>query len=365
MAFRFPRFYASPSTIAAPVLRLPWLDRLAAWLKPDLHLPRTWGGLIKVVVAILVVGEVLFVGAELRAMGIFPVGGLSMESTIHQPLWLPLGPSEVQHRGAYVTIDRDRKPTEGSVVVFHRNGEEDIKRAEKVREDGALWVSSDNVGVTGRDSREYGWILPSEVVGVVTGIWTPRRMWRARTPEGRLENWAEFHYPPKKFVIANGIVTAVYDGKFYVYDGRTITDLGPAFDYASGAIRPIECRNGRFVYKPINLPHEYTVFDPAATGRARHYTFNALATLPDVIDGDSLNGITVVKPGGRVTFSRARRVDVDEQHEGHSVPTAQIDGQRVIECPMSTTILAQREVRNVGRSAFVVTPSVVTLAQRP
>jgi hypothetical protein len=76
------------------------------------------------------------------------------------------------------------------MMMFRHGDETDVKRVAKIRQDGALWVISDNVGVTGADSRDLGWIDPKDFVGVIDQIITPQTLFNACSVEGRLWNQA-------------------------------------------------------------------------------------------------------------------------------------------------------------------------------
>jgi len=165
--------------------------------------PKTRLGWVFVGAFVVMIAAVLFAAFGTRPFGWIPIGGLSMEPTIHQPVYLPFGDPTTRHRGAFVHINKtDRSLKPGDIFLFSHNGGEDVKRVEKVRKDGAVWVTPDNIGVTGMDSREYGWIPANDIVGVVDQIWTPRHAWRSATPEGRFRNWVEFTYPPTVGVVS-------------------------------------------------------------------------------------------------------------------------------------------------------------------
>lgn len=149
----------------------------------------------------------------------YKVGGISMSPTIKQPFYVPIGAQEVRHRGAYVRIQKRTELSIGSIVLFVADdGGNDIKRIDKIREDGTLWVTADNVGWTGCDSREYGWISKERVVGVVEKIITPSRFLRGLTAKGRWWNELEFAYPPSAIqqVEKGFAVVENYNGKTYL-----------------------------------------------------------------------------------------------------------------------------------------------------
>ena len=236
-----------------------------------------------------------------------------------------------------------------------------VKRRVSETPDGRVVFEGDN-SEWSKDCRDGLKPVPEDhIAGVVYAAISPRRIVNTFTNHGRLYNWAEFHYPPKKHIVVDRIVATVFDGKFCIYDGYTITDLGPAYNYASGAVKPIEYRNGRFVYKPTKKEHEYAVFDPSKQGPARHYVFNVLAVLPDVINGDTLNGVAVVKPGASVIVSQPTTIEITESSEVRSVPTAEIDGV-AHQIPMSTVFEVQKSIRNIGTGAFCVKATTSRIA---
>ena len=98
-------------------------------------------------------------------------------------------------------------------------------------------VEGDNADLS-RDSRDWDQAIhPSRTSGVVSWCWSPKRAWRARTPEGRLLNYLQFRYLPKMYVVAEGgrAVIRETDGFFLVSpDSRTPLEL-PDLHWGSAA----------------------------------------------------------------------------------------------------------------------------------
>ena len=173
---------------------------------------------------------ILFLAFGTEYIGYPKVGGQSMagpDGAIQQPFFFPFGPTEIRHRGAYVHVESRLEPTVGSIVMFRHDKERDIKRVEKIRKDGAVWAMADNVGVTGMDSREYGWISRADVVGVVDRIITPQRIWRSLTAEGRFRNEMSFRFGPKARWFTSDRLVLAKDGAITLFkkDGTTLNTV--------------------------------------------------------------------------------------------------------------------------------------------
>jgi hypothetical protein len=288
------------------------------------------------------------------------VQGRSMWPTIK---WLNTFP----HLSGWVhTVTLETAPNVSDIVVFRLPNSRfatQVKRVAKKRynfglAEWELWLSADNAGMTGEGSDFsdlYKWVPTRNIIGVVDQMWPRSMPIDCSAEDQELAYWAQFSFPPKTYVVNGGLVAAVSGGKFLVYDkSKCLLFTGTAFNFASGALYPIACRNGRFAYKPDNVSHIWAVFDPNATGQSRHYVFNALATLPLHQDGDQLSGNVVLRPGASIVFTHDRKLGVDDQHESHYVPTVSIDSGKPIRCSMGTNFLVHRKLSNVGQGACVV-----------
>jgi len=212
---------------------------------------------------VFVGGIVVLTSWGIPPLNIYPVVGRSMEPTIHQWLWVPAPNPSLRWRGALVHLNRHLKPVIGNIVMFHdQEGRASVKRVAEIRKDGALWVTADNVGVTGADSREYGWIPASAVIGVVDQIYTPARLLRAVTREGRLWNWAVLRYSPSQIkLFMKDLIFVVLNGEMHLIrqEGANIETqilegrwLGWADNKSFRWIRWAA---------PTDLPNEYRVLD--------------------------------------------------------------------------------------------------------
>jgi len=84
------------------------------------------------------------------------IAGNSMEPTLNE--------------GEFVLIECGRIPLTGDLAVFHHpddDGVDVVKRVAAVNGDGAFVVKSDNP-TQGSDSRTWGPLAPSSMVGTVT-----------------------------------------------------------------------------------------------------------------------------------------------------------------------------------------------------
>jgi len=222
------------SIIADRVARTPARAGTAVTNKP--FLPTTRRDKVIVGLVLFFVLVLTFASFGTEKINYPKVGGGSMEPTIHQPIYVPFGDPSVRHRGAYVHINMELEPSLGSIVMFRHSKDRDVKRVKKIRSDGALLVTADNVGVTGADSREYGWIARSDIVGVVDRIITPRRIIRALTENGRWWNWVEFNYSP------SSVQPLGSDGRYVA-----ITRDGDVSLYHSPSQIPVRTLRGKFV----------------------------------------------------------------------------------------------------------------------
>lgn len=149
------------------------------------------------IVLLVFTASITFLSFGTEKFNFMKVAGLSMSDTIDQPISVPFVRKELRHRGAFLKISQSIEPSVGSIVLFTaEDGGRDVKRVSKIREDGALWVTADNVGWTGCDSREYGWIRQDRIVGTGVDIITPRRLIRSLTKNGRWWNDLQMAYPP-------------------------------------------------------------------------------------------------------------------------------------------------------------------------
>lgn len=79
-----------------------------------------------------------------------------------------------------------------------------VKRVAAIDPKQGLLLSGDNFdrsldsffGADPHDKRRIVYVPFDEVVGRVTNIWSPRNAMRSDSVEGRIRNWAEFHFPP-------------------------------------------------------------------------------------------------------------------------------------------------------------------------
>lgn len=80
--------------------------------------------------------------------------------------------------GWFLLMDPTRAPAEGQIVVARHPDQSStvmVKRVQRILEDASLWVLSDNAD-SGNDSRHFGPIQATEVLGVVTLVLDhPRR----------------------------------------------------------------------------------------------------------------------------------------------------------------------------------------------
>lgn len=91
-----------------------------------------------------------------RKRGRMRVVGMSMEPTLHD--------------GDYVLVDRGRRPEAGELAVAAPPGEPDlevVKRVQRITEDQAFWLISDNPE-DGVDSRRWGLVPSTRIRGRVT-----------------------------------------------------------------------------------------------------------------------------------------------------------------------------------------------------
>ena len=155
----------------------------------------------------------------------FAVTGRSMEVAIHQPIQ-----AEQWSFGALLWIDRLAERVVGSILLFRTSdGALSVKRIANVGKTrnglAKFWVSSDNIGWTGADSREYGWVMDTEVIGGVQRVLTPGTVISGLSRSGKLWNLALLSYPPtQRYKTPQGDVV--------VQSEKGVADL------ASGAILP-------------------------------------------------------------------------------------------------------------------------------
>lgn len=235
---------------------------------------RTASSYLAVFFLVFSVATIVFLSFFSRSVGLYPIGGLSMEPTIHQPLYVPFGEVGTQHRGAYVHIIKNVPNIEvGDIVLFTTQNPdggrdfEDVKRVAKITKNKAVWLSSDNVGWTGADSRDYGWVEASRIVGVVDNIFSPRRFFRSFSQSGRLRNVMELKFAPEQMewsedgryvAIAAGSVVEVFDSKKML----TPIFVAPFFRRVPNVPYALEWRNGKLIFMPSSMPHLYEVWDP-------------------------------------------------------------------------------------------------------
>lgn len=145
---------------------------------------------ITALVLAVFVALLLFALYGVRLFGLTPLQGRSMEPTLGaMPFW--------PHLVGYYRLDREAAPEIGSLIEFrtHEAGVT-VKRVTRISDDGQnIWVTTENKGITGKDSDDYGWIPMEDVNGVLTYVWTPTRAWRSMTDEGRFQNWLDLHEP--------------------------------------------------------------------------------------------------------------------------------------------------------------------------
>ena len=230
-----------------------------------------------------------------------------------------------------------------------------VKRISGFTPEGLVKFEGDNPEWS-KDNRDgLKPVSKDHIAGTVSAAISLPRLIRQFTARGKLENWAEFHYPPKKYIVTDKIVAVIHNGKFSVYDSHKTIDIGPAFDYSIGALLPVEYRNGRFVFRPdAERSHVFSIFDPNAKGVSRYYSFDALKALPlsvELSDSTTPTQLTL-KPGAVLRVKRETSICVGES-PGSSMTIAEVDGI-VHRVPMDATFRVRQGIKNLGTDVFIV-----------
>lgn len=122
-----------------------------------------------------------------------------------------------------------------------------IKRVAEIHKDG-YFVEGDNTEHS-QDSRDWGRVVPPDhVAGVVNWCWSTKRAWRARTAEGRFENWREFNYERKSVLVGMEGFWAVYHERpmlTEIYSGyNKLTSIsGQCAGWVNGTLRAQQTRS--------------------------------------------------------------------------------------------------------------------------
>lgn len=217
--------------------------------------PKTRGEWIKTVLVGLFLLALLHVFIGFPLAGWWPAYGRSAWPTMK---WFTTWP---YLSGYYHADYSDKNPEQGDIVWFWVPGhwpDSEIKRVEKVEtRDGQqyMWLTTDNIGMTGEASSEdddalFGWVPASRIIATVDDIWTPERWARARTPEGRHRNQTEMLFPVSAIFSDDGAWVAVpsrFDISIYSIDRRLLT-RNTCFRQKE-AVGNVQWRNSKFVYK--------------------------------------------------------------------------------------------------------------------
>ena len=276
---------------------------------------------LKILLPLAVVVWLFRVG--IPGASLVPVWGPSMRPTM--AVWHVPAPLESLSFSGWVHYDPDREPEIGNIVYFKvpNTRFREVKRVAKINEEGALWVTPDNSGISGEgsdNSELYDWIPRDDLIGVVDDVYTPARFFRTFSSYGQLRNWVEMRCGPGyvKWRDLGLLVATVEEDLVRVWNNPDSSVFSSPFrqrvpdaDYAC------EWRNGRLVLMFGDLPHIYALFDPE-TGR--NYKFDASRDKPREFQVDPVGRVFVRANAEGVIALRARGIE----------PRIRVDGEAVV-----------------------------------
>jgi len=165
--------------------------------------------IVIVIVAYFAIGVVVYGGS--------PVLGHSMEPTLSSLSGLVF-PDYSRKKPEVNDIVKITRPDKSFIYACIIST--DIKRVSQIRQDGAIKVLSDNGGVTGEDSIDYGWLHSDRVVFVAEDIFSPTRWWREHFGSDleRKLNKLQFELPVKRIHpnLDSGYIVVDYDEEIVI-----------------------------------------------------------------------------------------------------------------------------------------------------
>jgi len=226
-----------------------WWKSLWQWLT-RCQLPQTGGEKALAIVAGAILLLILIALFGVRLFGAYPVLGHSMEPTL-------------PYVGGYYVLDTPTKAASpGDLVALDNRSAlgRSFKRVREITPQGVV-VVGDNVDRS-MDS-EYGIRTDGQVATIpfsdvrrVRDIWSPERLIRCFTEQGRVQNWKQFAFAPSSVIEGEGELFVVKrESEALMFEGRkTVSTLKFAQSDA------ITQQDGRFLVcrYEAGMPVRYT-----------------------------------------------------------------------------------------------------------